>query len=121
MARISIESNIIGIQLSTMDKIWAVHGSLQIPMAHVTLARVEEENGWTHFWRKLAGTSAPGLKMAGTFFVPGGLAFLDYSDGRSCLVLETQHETYKQVIVQPDRDQDPDALAAEINRRIGRT
>ncbi len=121
MARISIESNTIGITLSGMDKIWAVHGSLQVPLAHVTLAHVEDENGWQHMWRKLIGTNAPGLKMAGTFFVPGGLAFLDYSDGRNCLVLETQHERYKQIIVQPDRDQDPDALAAEINRRIGRT
>jgi hypothetical protein len=121
MARISIESNTIAIKLSTMDKIWAVHGSLQIPLAHITLARVEEENGWAHMWRKIAGTTAPGLKMAGTFFLRGGLAFLDYTDGKSCLVLETQHETYKQVIVEPDRDQDPDALAAEINRRTGRT
>lgn len=121
MARISIESNGVSIVLSTMDKIWAVHGSLQIPLAHVTLARVEDENGWAHMWRKLIGTNAPGMKMAGTFFMQGGLAFLDYGDGRNCLVLDTQHERYKTVIIQPDRDQDPDALAAEINRRIGRT
>jgi hypothetical protein len=120
MARISIESNTITVQLSTMDKIWAVHGSLQVPLAHETLARVEDENGWTHLWRKIIGTNAPGLKMAGTFFLDGGLAFLDYSDGRNCLVLETQHEKYKLVIVQPDRDQDPGGLAAVINRRIGR-
>lgn len=120
MARISLDGNTISIELSAIDKFWAVHGSLEIPLAHVTLARVEQENGWAHMWRKLMGTSAPGLKMAGTFFMSGGLAFLDYSDGRSCLVLETQHETYKQVIVQPDDDRDLDALAAEINSRIGR-
>lgn len=121
MARISIESNVVSITLSTMDKIWAVHGSLQIPLANIKLARVEDESGWEHLWRKIVGTNAPGLKMAGTFFLDGGLAFLDYGDGRNCLVLDTQHERYKTVIVQPDRDQDPDALAAEINRRIGRT
>ena len=121
MARIVIESNTIGIQLSTMDKIWAVNGSLQIPLAHVSLAHVEDEDGWNHLWRKIIGTSAPGLKMAGTFFLDGGLAFLDYSDGRNCLVLDTQHERYNKIVIQPDRDQDPDALAAEINRRIGRT
>ena len=58
---------------------------------------------------------------AGRCFLPGGLAFLDYSSGENCLVLDTQHETYETVIVQVDRDQDPDALAAEINRRIGNT
>jgi hypothetical protein len=121
MARIAIESNNVQVQLAGLDKIWAVHGSLQIPLAHITSARVEDENGWTHMWRKLVGTNMPGVKMAGTFFMPGGLAFLDYGDGRNCLVLETQHERYKYVIVQPDRDQDPDALAAEINRRVGHT
>lgn len=121
MARIVIESNNVQVQLSTMDKIWTVHGSLAIPLAHITLARVEDENGWDHLWRKIIGTNAPGLKMAGTFFMPGGMAFLDYADGKNCLVLETQHETYKYVIVQPERDQDPDAIAAEINRRLGKT
>jgi hypothetical protein len=121
MARIAIESTNIQVQLSEFDAFWAVHGSLTIPLSHVVRARVEDENGWAHMWRKLVGTSAPGLKMAGTFFMSGGLAFLDYGDGRNCLVLETQHERYKYVIVQPDRDQDTDALAAEINRRAGRT
>ena len=121
MARIAIESNNVQLQLSTVDKVWAIHGSLSIPLAHITLARVEDENGWQHLWRKVIGTNAPGLKMAGTFFLPGGLAFLDYADGNNCLVLETQHETFARVIVQPDRDQDPDAIAAEINRRIGKT
>lgn len=119
MARIDIEGNSVRIQLSTLDKIWAVHGSLDIPLAHVRRAFVEDENGWQHLWRKIVGTNAPGLKMAGTFFMQGGLAFLDYGDGRNCLVLETTHERYKLVIVQPDREQDPDALAAEIDRRAG--
>lgn len=119
MARIAIESNAVQIVLSTMDKIWAAHGSLTIPLSHITFARVEDENGWAHMWRKIIGTSAPPLKMAGTFFFDGGLAFLDYNDGKNCLVLETQNERYKYVVIQPDRDQDPDALAAEINRRTG--
>lgn len=120
MARIAVEGNNVQLRLSTLDKVWAVHGSLTIPLAHITLARVEDENGWNHLWRKLAGTNAPGLKMAGTFFLPGGLAFLDYGGGKNCLVLETQHETYKYVIVELDRDQDPDAFASELNRRIGK-
>ncbi len=118
MAHVTVENNTVTIELSTMDKIWAVHGGLKIPLAHITSARVEDENGWDYFWRKLAGTSAPGLKTAGTFFANGGLAFLDFGTGRSCVVLETAHETYKTVIIQPSED--PDGIAAEINRRIGR-
>ena len=58
--------------------------------------------------------------MAGSFYLPGGMAFLDYADGKNCLVLEMQHESYKYVIVQADLDQDPDATAAKINRRAGK-
>lgn len=121
MARIAIESNNVHVQLSPMDHVWAMPGSLTIPLAHITLVRVEDENGWNHLWHKVIGTNAPGLKMAGSFFTSGGLAFLDYAGGKNCLVLETQHETYKYVIVQLDRDIDPDAFAAELNRRIGKT
>ena len=117
MANVTIENNSVTIELSTMDKIWAVHGGLKIPLAHITSARVEDENGW-HYWCRIAGTSVPGLKTAGTFFANGGLAFLDFGTGRNCLVLETEHETYKTVIVQTGDD--PDHIAAEINRRIGR-
>jgi hypothetical protein len=118
MAHVAIENNAVLIELSTMDKIWAVHGGLKITLAHIKSARVEDENGWEFFWRKLAGTNAPGYKMAGTFFANGGLAFLDFQSGRSCIVLETEHETYKTIVIQPGED--PDHIAAEINRRIGR-
>ena len=119
MAKLTIENNNVQLRLSALDQLWAFHGSLEIPLAHITSARVEDENGWAHMWRKLIGTNAPGLKMAGTFFMPGGLAFLDYGDGRNCVVLETEHEDYASVIVQLDRGEDPDAIVAEINRRVG--
>ena len=120
MPKISIEGNAVQVHLTGLDPVWAVHGSLQIPLSHVTRARVEDESALAHFWRKLVGTNAPGLKMAGTFFTDGGLAFLDYSTGKNCIVLETTHERYKTVVVQPEAGSDPDALAAEINRRIGK-
>lgn len=119
MPSLKVEGNAIHINLSTMDKIWSIHGSLTIPLSHIKNASVEDEDGWHLMWRKLAGAGLPGVKMAGTFFAPGGLAFLDFSSGRSCVVLETQHERYKTVIVQVDGD--PDALVADINRRIGIT
>ncbi len=116
MANVTIENNSVIVQLSTMDKVWAIHGSLKIPLAHIKVARVEDESGW-QYWCRIIGKNAPGLKTAGTFFANGGLAFLDFGTGRNCVVLETQHERYKTVIVQTDDD--PDRVAAEINRRIG--
>lgn len=117
MARVVIEGNALTVDLPTMDKVWAMHGSLRIPLAHIKSARVEDESGWDYWWR-IIGTNAPGLKTAGTFYTNGGLAFLDFGTGRNCVVLETEHERYKLVIIQTDDD--PDSVAAEINRRIGR-
>lgn len=121
MARIEITADCLQINLGLLDKVWAFHGSLDIPIAHIVGASVVDENGWQQLFSKLVGTNAPGLKMAGTFFVDGGLAFLDYGCGHGCIVLKTQHEHYKTVIVQPDADQNSQALVDQILARITTT
>jgi hypothetical protein len=118
MVSLTVGSETVSIRLSPIDVVLAVHGSLEVPLAHITAARVEDEHGWSHMWRKLWGTNAPGLKMAGTFYLPDGLAFLDYSSGRQCLVLDTHHERYRTIIVQPGPEVDVAAVAAEINARL---
>lgn len=117
MARVCVENNAVNIEMA-FDNAWSVAGSLRIPLAHLKLATVEDESGFQFWWRTIVGTTAPPLRLAGSFFGPGGLAFLDFSTGRNCLVLETQNERYKLVVVQTDDD--PDRVSAEINRRIGR-
>jgi len=110
MPRIDVDDGSVTIALAPLEKMWAFHGSLNIPLAHIVGASVVDENGWQHMWLKLVGMNWPGVKMAGTFFVDGGLAFLDYNSGQACIVLDTQHETYKTVIVQPDEGQDSQAI-----------
>ncbi len=117
MAHVTVDDKQVAIHISGLDAVWALHGSMNIPLEHITGARAEDENAWAHMWGKLAGTNAPGLKMAGTFWFPEGLAFLDYGNGKGCLVLETTHESYKTIIVQPDADTSAADLAAKINAR----
>lgn len=119
MPHIEQSADCVKIELPLLDKLWAFHGSLDIPLVHILGADVVDEDGWHHLWGKLIGTNAPGLKMAGSFFVDGHLAFLDYGNGRQCIVLQTQHETYKTVIIQPDADQNPQAIVAQIRAGIG--
>ena len=71
-----------------------------------------------HMWSRLAGTGNPGFRMAGTFAFNGGLAFLDYSTGKNCLVIETKSEKYQTIIVQPEWDEDPASLADAINKKV---
>ena len=113
MAQISIENGIVTVQLSPADKFFALHGNLRIPLAHVTRAVVEDENGWKYLW-KLLGTNLPGMKVAGSFFTSDGLAFCDFGNGKNCVVLDTSNEMFKRVVVQLDSGQDARQMADRI-------
>ena len=118
MARIVFHSDSLSIELTPLEKFFALHGSLHIPYSHVVDASVEGRSGWRDAWRKLMGTSAPGLKMAGTFFGQGGWAFLDYTNGTNCLAITTRDERYKQVVVQLESDQDAAAAATQLRDKV---
>jgi len=114
MAKITLDSDSFTVELKPLEKFFALHGSLHIPYSHVVDASIEDRNGWIDAWRKLMGTSAPGLKMAGTFFGQGGWTFLDYSNGKNCLAITTRDETFRQIVVQLDDDQNAGQIAAQL-------
>jgi hypothetical protein len=67
---------------------------------------------------KLAGTNAGYYKSVGVFANPEGLIFVDVSGGKDCLVIETRGERFPRIAVTLAGDQDANALAHEIMRRI---
>jgi len=117
MIRVDVTGNEVVVELSPWEKMWAVHSDLRIPLDHITGARVEDENGWKRMWTRFIGTAAPPFKIAGLYFGNGGLIFCDYTDGKDCLVLDTEHERYGSVIVQLT-DQDPRTVAQQIGSRV---
>jgi hypothetical protein len=118
MAQIEIKDGQLAVTLSLMDTFLAAHGSLHIPLEHIAAVRVADESGWKMMWRKLIGTSAPGWKMAGTFFADGGFVFCDFKDGAQCLEIDLKDETYKQLIIQLDSFLIPEKVAAQIQSAI---
>ena len=118
MAKISFDSDGFTVELTPAEKFFALHGSLHVPYSHVVDASVEDRNGWRDAWRKLMGTSAPGLKMAGTFFGHGGWAFLDYSNGENCLAITTRDERYKQIVVQLDESQNAADIVNQLREKV---
>src|ERR1700737_653604 len=114
MAEIHVDGDSLSIELTVLEQFLAVHGSLRIPLQHITGVEVADENGWSFAWRKLIGTSAPGLKMAGTFFSGDGWVFCDFGNGKSCLQIDVAHETYKRIIVQLSDLVDPNRVATDI-------
>ncbi len=115
MATATIDGGILHLELRTWDKVLAVHGSLHIPLQHITAARADTAPP-VPMWTKLIGTNFPGWKAAGTFFTSDGLAFYDYDAGQTCLVLTLDHERITTAVVELDPPQSAFAIAGEIER-----
>ncbi|MHB1505242.1 MAG: hypothetical protein ACYCO4_03625 [Sulfobacillus sp.] len=120
MAHVTVEATGVSVHLSLGDEILAMHGSLHIPLTHISAVstdRVPEA-----FFRGFKiGTNVPGVKTAGSFITGDGMIFYDFHDPSRCLTLALTHEKYGQVVVEVDRDQDLTALAQDIRARLSAT
>lgn len=117
MARIELEPNRVSVHLNPLDEILALHGSLHIPYSHIRSVAFEQVPSiWYRGFR--LGTDLPGVKVAGSFYNGDGVVFYDFHDPSRCLTFELDHETYKRVVVQVDKDQDPKDLMNRIFERI---
>lgn len=120
MATVIVDRENVKVELGPWDHLWAFSGSLSIPLANIKDVFVADESAWGRVWAKLIGTSVPGYKTAGTFFSKDGLVFCDYTTGKSCLEITTEHEFYKKLVIQLDEGQDPAAVLAQIKAAIAR-
>lgn len=117
VAEVFIENDALSIKLSLLDRMLAFHGSLHIPLAHVTSAYVSDFEDLELQYR-LEGTNFGLIKAAGVFANPQGLIFCDVAGEGDCLVIETQGERFPHIAVQLPKGQDANALAHEICRAI---
>ncbi len=113
MATATIQDGALHIELRAWDALLAMHGSLHIPLEHITSARAETAPP-VPLWTKLMGTSFPGWKAMGTFFTSDGFAFYDYDAGSTCLVLGLNHERIKTAVIELDPPGDAARIAEAI-------
>jgi hypothetical protein len=115
MAEVSIHGETLVVELSLLDKIFSVHGTLKIPLEHVVTAKTTKPPS---FWEslKIIGTNWPWGKMAGTYLFHGEVVFFDYG-GReeAVLVVELADERYKHLFIRLDPPDTPEAAARRIN------
>jgi hypothetical protein len=119
MVEISIVGDRVRFEVQGADKLWAIRSHLEIPLGHVLRARIDPEpgRGWWHGIR-LLGTQLPGLLTAGSFYQHGGLVFYDVHDPERTIVLDLDHEHYRQLVIEVA---DPAAALATLKRATGRT
>ncbi len=118
MVDISIHTDSLIFEVEGWDKLWALKSRLEIPIAHVKGARVDEEaaRGWWH-GVKLWGADLPGVITAGTFYRKGRVVFYDTHKPEHTIVVDLDHEDYDQLILQV---RDPAAAVRAITGAIGK-
>ncbi len=115
MAKVTIENDVLNINLSLLDRLLAFHGSFHIPLSHITNAFVSDLED-LELQYDLKGTNWGLIKSAGVFANPQGLIFVDVGEG-DCLVVETRGERFPRIAVQLSEG-DPNALAHQITSAI---
>jgi hypothetical protein len=119
MARLEVRGDEVEIHLSVVEEVLALHGSLRIPLQHVTGAVAGPVP--PALWRGFRiGANIPGVLVAGTFLTGDGAVFYDMRRGERCVTLQLSGERYTSVVIELDADQDPEAVVREILSRHGR-
>jgi len=118
MAHLDITDDRLKVRMSVVDQILALHGNLEIPVAHVRGAAVRppEAYSWFHGF-KLPGTNLPGVVTAGSFLTNNGWVFYDVHDPSRTIRIDLDHETYRRLVVQVD-DETPEEAVARIQAAI---
>jgi hypothetical protein len=113
MTHVTIEGDKLHISLEGMDKVWALKGALEIPLAHIRAISVAPPDLRPQGLRA-PGTALPGVIYAGTWRGRGTKEFWNVRKNREkVLVLDLEGDDYTRVAIEVD---DPGALAAEIER-----
>lgn len=113
MAEVKIENGALSVKLSLLDRMLAFHGSLHVPLNHITNAYVSDFED-LELQYQLEGTNWGLIKAAGVFANPQGLIFCDVAGEGDCLVIETNGERFPRIAVQLPKGQDANALAHQI-------
>jgi hypothetical protein len=111
--QLSVDHDTLVVTLTFWEKIWCIHGSLRIPLAHVRAVKAElPPSSWKEF--RMPGSFVPGLIKAGTYLTPRGKEFWCVMRGHPRhLCIELEGERYARLVLALPADADvPKALMA---------
>ncbi|MBU2665106.1 hypothetical protein KOI35_16510 [Actinoplanes bogorensis] len=115
MADVRIDGADLVVEMSGLDRLWALKSSLTIPLTNVRGATIDpgivnEEKGI-----RAPGTHVPGVITAGTFHLDGEKVFWDVRDPSKAVVIELRDEQYARLVVQVN---DPRATVELIEKSV---
>lgn len=121
MARLAITGDLseLHIELSTWDRLLAMHRKVHANLLHVHDARPWGGEFPLETTGRFHGTYVPGRLIVGSETLPDGRErFYDVRDPEKAIVIELHHDAYERVIV--DVDDLPAAIAADAIRAFAR-
>lgn len=116
MAKVDITDDLLVVNVTGWDRVWALKSRLEIPLAHVAGARVTP--GVRMSWKtlRLGGTMFPGVIAAGRFYELGcGLVFWDVRDPEQAITIKLRDERYQQLVIEVD---DPPETVERIRQAL---
>ncbi len=116
MVEISIHGDQAVFEVLASHKVWAFKSKLQIPLSHISGARLEPNPplGWFDAI-KWVGTDLPHLFRAGTFFTHEGRVFFDVRHPEKTIIVDLKDEEYKHLVIEvEDPSHSVDILRAAI-------
>jgi hypothetical protein len=116
MVQVTINGDRVLFEVEGWDKLWSLRSRLEIPLAHIKGAHPDPDPamGWFQ-GLKLAGSDLPNIFRAGTFYQEGGLVFWDVHRPEHALVVDLDHERYRELVIEVA---DPITTAALINEGL---
>ena len=112
MVDVTVEGNTVVFEVEGFDKLWALQSRLNIPVAHIKGARVDHDAAKGSHGVNVGGADFPGLITAGAFYRAGRLVFYDTHKPENTIVVDLDHDSYDQLILQV---RDPAGAVATIN------
>ena len=101
MVEIKIEADKAIFEVQNWDKLWSLRSRLEIPLTHITGAKIDPniKIGWFQ-GLKLGGTDIPNIFRAGTFYQKGNLVFWDVQQPEKAIVIDLLHEHFGKLIIE---------------------
>ncbi|GAA2243465.1 hypothetical protein GCM10010232_33090 [Streptomyces amakusaensis] len=113
MAQINVDGGRLIVEITGMNRVWALKKRLDIPLAHVRGATADPGIAMEPKGIRAPGTHFPRFITSGTFYKDGERVFWDVRDSSKAVVVELAGERYTRLVVQVD---DPRATVALIER-----